>query len=88
METKPLGTSEVHITPIIMGTWQAGKSMWVGIEDAETIKGLQAGFEAGITTVDTAEVYGKGHSEKIVGKALAEVRDQVVLDDNPVMWNF
>lgn len=78
METKPLGTSEVHITPIIMGTWQAGKSMWVGIEDAETIKGLQAGFEAGITTVDTAEVYGKGHSEKIVGKALAEVRDQVV----------
>jgi len=78
METKPLGTSEVNITPIIMGTWQAGKSMWVGIEDAETIKGLQAGFEAGITTVDTAEVYGKGHSEKIVGKALAEVRDQVV----------
>ncbi|NEP59839.1 MAG: aldo/keto reductase [Symploca sp. SIO2G7] len=78
METKPLGTSEVKITPIIMGTWQAGKSMWVGIEDAETIKGLQAGFEAGITTVDTAEVYGKGHSERIVAQALAEVRGQVV----------
>ncbi|NES24213.1 MAG: aldo/keto reductase [Symploca sp. SIO3E6] len=78
METKPLGTSEVNITPIIMGTWQAGKSMWVGIEDAETIKGLQAGFEAGITTVDTAEVYGKGHSERIVAQALGEVRDQVV----------
>ncbi|NEQ84932.1 MAG: aldo/keto reductase, partial [Moorea sp. SIO2I5] len=78
METRALGTSEVKITPIIMGTWQAGKSMWVGIEDAEIIKGLRAGFEAGITTVDTAEVYGKGHSEQIVGQALAEVRDQLV----------
>ncbi|WP_353837970.1 aldo/keto reductase [Moorena sp. SIO4E2] len=78
METRALGTSEVKITPIIMGTWQAGKAMWVGIEDAETIKGLRAGFEAGITTVDTAEIYGQGHSEHIVGQALAEVRDQVV----------
>ncbi|AOX03579.1 aldo/keto reductase [Moorena producens PAL-8-15-08-1] len=78
METRALGTSEVKITPIIMGTWQAGKAMWVGIEDAETIKGLRAGFEAGITTVDTAEIYGQGHSEQIVGQALAEVRDQVV----------
>ncbi|NEN98739.1 MAG: aldo/keto reductase [Moorea sp. SIO3I7] len=78
METRALGTSEVKITPIIMGTWQAGKSRWVGIEDAETIKGLRAGFEAGITTVDTAELYGKGHSEQIVGQALAEVRDQLV----------
>ncbi|AOY84015.1 aldo/keto reductase [Moorena producens JHB] len=78
METRALGTSEVKITPIIMGTWQAGKSMWVGIEDAETIKGLRAGFEAGITTVDTAEIYGQGHSEQIVGQALAEVRDQLV----------
>ncbi|NEO78539.1 aldo/keto reductase [Moorena sp. SIO4G3] len=78
METRALGTSEVKITPIIMGTWQAGKAMWVGIEDAETIKGLRAGFEAGITTVDTAEIYGQGHSEQIVGQALAEVRDQLV----------
>ena len=78
METRTLGTSEVKITPIIMGTWQAGKTMWVGIEDAETIKALQAGFEAGITTVDTAEVYGKGHSEQIVAQALAEVREKVV----------
>ena len=35
METRRLGTSGVLITPIIMGTWQAGKKMWVGIEDAE-----------------------------------------------------
>lgn len=77
METRRLGTSDVKITPIIMGTWQAGKSMWVGIEDAETIKAIRAAFEAGITTVDTAEVYGNGHSEQIVAQALSDVREQV-----------
>jgi aryl-alcohol dehydrogenase-like predicted oxidoreductase len=77
METRRLGTSDVNITPILMGTWQAGKSMWVGVEDAETIKAIRAAFDAGITTVDTAEVYGKGHSEQIVAEALADVRDQV-----------
>jgi aryl-alcohol dehydrogenase-like predicted oxidoreductase len=59
-----------------MGTWQAGKSMWVGIEDAETIKAIREGFEAGIATVDTAEVYGNGHSEQIVAQALSDVRDK------------
>lgn len=78
METRRLGTSDIQITPIIMGTWQAGKNHWVGIEDAETIKAIRAAFEAGITTVDTAEIYGNGHSEKIVAQALSDVRDQVV----------
>jgi myo-inositol catabolism protein IolS len=77
METRRLGTSDVEITPILMGTWQAGKKQWVGIEDAEIIKAIQAAFEAGITTVDTAEVYGNGHSEQIVAQALSDVRDQV-----------
>ena len=77
METLSLGSSDVKITPILMGTWQAGKSMWVGIEDAETIKAIRAAFDAGITTVDTAEVYGNGHSEQVVAQALSDVRDQV-----------
>ncbi len=78
METRQLGTSDVRITPIITGTWQAGKSMWVGVEDAETIKAIRAAFDAGITTIDTAEVYGQGHSEQVVAEALGNVRDRVV----------
>lgn len=78
MELRSLGTSEVRISPIVMGTWQAGKDMWVGIDDADTTKALRAAFEAGIITIDTAEYYGTGHSERIVGEALADVRDQVV----------
>ena len=78
METRSLGQSDIQITPILIGTWQAGKRMWVGIEDEESIKAIRAAYEAGITTVDTAEVYGKGHSEQIVAKALGDVRDRVV----------
>jgi aryl-alcohol dehydrogenase-like predicted oxidoreductase len=77
MEKRTLGTSVVQITPILMGTWQAGKRMWVGIEDADSIKTIRAAFEAGITTIDTAEVYGEGHSERIVAEALSDVRPQV-----------
>lgn len=78
MEKRSLGTSDVKITPILMGTWQAGKKMWVGIEDSETIKAIRAASDAGITTIDTAEVYGEGHSEQIVAQALSDVRDKVV----------
>lgn len=78
MKTRTLGTSGIQISPILMGTWQAGKRMWVGIEDADTIKAIRAAVEAEITTIDTAEVYGEGHSERIVGEALQDVRDRVV----------
>lgn len=78
MEKRKLGISDIEITPILMGTWQAGKSMWVGIEDTETIKAIRSAFAAGITTIDTAEVYGNGHSEQIVAQALSDVRDRVV----------
>ena len=78
MKLRSLGTSNLSITPIIMGTWQAGKRGWTGIEDEETSKAIRAAFEAGITTVDTAEVYGDGHSEQIVAKALSDVRNQVI----------
>ncbi len=78
METRQLGKSAIQITPIITGTWQAGKAMWTDIDDQETIKAIRDAYEAGITTVDTAIVYGNGHSEGIVAKALADVRDKVV----------
>jgi myo-inositol catabolism protein IolS len=78
MELRTLGTTEIKISPIIMGTWQAGKAMWAGIEDIETTKAIRAAFETGITTIDTAEVYGDGHSEQIIGEALEDVRDKVV----------
>ena len=78
MQTRQLGQSDLQVTPIIMGTWQAGKKMWAGIEDEETTKAIRTAYESGITTIDTAIVYGGGHSERIVAQALSDVRDKVV----------
>lgn len=78
MKTRSLGQTDIQITPILMGTWQAGKRMWTGIEDEESIKAIRAAYEAGITTIDTAEVYGNGHSEQIIAKAVGDVRDKLV----------
>jgi myo-inositol catabolism protein IolS len=79
MRFRNLGKSEIKISTIIMGTFQAGKDKWDGIDDTLTTGAIRAAFEAGITTFDSAEAYGKGHSERILGAALADVRDQVVL---------
>ena len=78
MRTLNLGKTDIAITPVIMGTWQAGKQMWHGIEDTQTIKAMRAAFDAGITTFDTATVYGSGHSERIVAEALGSVRHEAV----------
>jgi len=79
MELRQLGHTDIRMSPIIMGTWQAGKAMWTDIDDNETRKGMRAALDAGINTFDTAEVYGNGHSERIIADALADVRDRVVL---------
>lgn len=78
MKPVTLGKSDIQISSIIMGTWQAGKSMWAGIDDNQTTAAIRAAFEAGITTFDTATVYGNGHSERIIAKAIGDVRHQVV----------
>ncbi len=79
MWMKPLGRSGIEISAIVMGTWQAGKTMWAGIEDGEIDRAMRAAYDAGITTFDTATVYGNGHSERMLGKALHDVRDRVVI---------
>jgi myo-inositol catabolism protein IolS len=79
MKTRKLGQSDIEITPILIGTWQAGKSGWVGIEDQAIIDALRAAVDAGVTTIDTAEVYGSGYSEELVGRAVSGMRDRVIL---------
>jgi aryl-alcohol dehydrogenase-like predicted oxidoreductase len=79
MRTLALGSTDIQVSTVIMGTWQTGKAMWSGIEDKESLRAIQAAFDAGITTFDTAEAYGNGHSERILGQALAGIRDKVVI---------
>jgi aryl-alcohol dehydrogenase-like predicted oxidoreductase len=70
MELKQLGTSSVKVTPIAFGAWAIGGWMWGGAEDGAAIKAIHASLDSGITTIDTAAVYGFGKSEELVGQAL------------------
>ena len=79
MNLRTLGKTEINISPIIMGTWQAGRDMWTDIDDTETTRAIQAAIDAGVNTIDTAAVYGQGHSEKVVGKAVGARRPDVVI---------
>ncbi len=78
MKLIPLGKSDITISAIVMGTWQAGKAMWTRIDDSAIQKALTAAFDSGITTFDTAPAYGNGYSEQMVAKALGPMRQEVI----------
>lgn len=65
--------------PLWLGTWQTGKTFWVGIEDAESERAIAGAIDLGITAIDTAAVYGEGHAEWIIGEAIKGQRDRVML---------
>lgn len=79
MKTRPLGKSPVSVTPVTLGAWAIGGWFWGGQDDAESIATVRASIDAGVTSIDTAPVYGFGHSESVLGRALEGVRDQVQL---------
>lgn len=70
MQLKRLGNSAVHVTPIAFGAWAIGGWMWGGAEESDAIRAIRASYDAGITTIDTAPVYGFGKSEELVGRAM------------------
>jgi aryl-alcohol dehydrogenase-like predicted oxidoreductase len=73
MRYNHIGTSTINASKIILGTWQAGKNMWADIDDRETSKAIRGALDLGINTIDTAAVYGDGHSERVIATALKEV---------------
>lgn len=64
---------------IALGTWAIGGWKWGGTNESDAIATIHHALDAGINIIDTAPAYGFGHSEEIVGKALAERRDQVLI---------
>ena len=70
MELKRLGSSTVRVTPIAFGAWAVGGWMWGGAEEGAAIRAIRTSFDLGITTIDTAPVYGFGKSEELVGRAM------------------
>jgi len=89
MRLVPLGKSDVRITPIAFGAWAAGGWMWGGNDHNDSIAAVQRSVELGITTIDTAPVYGFGLSEQIVGEAIKPFnRDQLqILTKFGLRWD-
>ena len=78
IEKRPLGQSGMEVTVVTFGGWQAGKSGWTNVDDGESIKAMRAALDSGINFFDTAEGYGDGHGEEVMGEAMQSVRDQVL----------
>jgi aryl-alcohol dehydrogenase-like predicted oxidoreductase len=80
MDIRRLGTSNLHITPIGFGAWAIGGSGWEFAwgeqDDRDSIAAIHEALDAGINWIDTAAVYGLGHSEEVVARALEGVRDR------------
>ena len=76
---KQLGQSELQIPSIIFGAWAIGGWYWGGTNDTQSIRAIHASIDAGISAFDTAPVYGFGHSETILGKALRGKRQQSII---------
>ncbi|MBM4043391.1 MAG: aldo/keto reductase, partial [Planctomycetes bacterium] len=79
MELRQLGNSGLAVSPVIFGAWAAGGWFWGGQDDADSIRAIHAALDAGVNCVDTAPIYGMGHSEEVVGKAIRGRRDKVLL---------
>src|ERR1017187_4715202 len=71
---RTLGNSDLHLTPIGFGAWAIGGGNWEFAwgpqDDNESIAAIHRALELGINWIDTAAIYGLGHSEEIVGRAL------------------
>ncbi len=74
METRQLGTTDLRITPIGFGAWALGGGDWAFSwgpqDDGDSIAAIHRAIDLGINWIDTAAIYGMGHSEEVVGRAL------------------
>ena len=81
---------DLELSVITFGAWAAGGWMWGGTERSESVKAIQASYDVGVTSIDTAPVYGQGLSEEIVGEAIKSLpRDKVqILTKYGMRWDI
>ncbi len=83
MKTRQLGWTDLQLTTIGFGTWAIGgggwKFSWGYQDDTDSIKALHHAVDKGVNWIDTAAIYGLGHSEEIVGKAIKELPDRPII---------
>jgi myo-inositol catabolism protein IolS len=86
VEYRELGRTGLKISAIGMGCWAIGGDAWGPVDDADSLAAIQRAIDVGVTFFDTADVYGRGRSERLVGQALRGKRDQVVVATKVGLW--
>nr|ACX83630.1 putative aldo/keto reductase [uncultured soil bacterium V167] len=71
LPVRPLGTTGMDISPVGLGAWSLGGSDWGPQDDADSIATIHRAVATGVNWIDTAAAYGLGHSEEVIGRALA-----------------
>ena len=79
MKYRKLGSTGIEVSEIGFGTWGIGGNAYGQVDDNESKRALRTAFELGINFYDTADLYGNGHSEKLLGEIFAAERDKVVI---------
>ncbi|TGE09815.1 aldo/keto reductase [Hymenobacter fodinae] len=90
MEYIQLGNSGLQVSRITFGSWAAGGWMWGGTEQNDAVGAIHASYDLGVTSIDTAPIYGQGLSEEIVGEAIKSLpRDKVqILTKFGMRWDL
>ncbi len=90
MEYRKIGNTDLELSAITFGAWAAGGWMWGSTDRNDAIKAIQASYEEGVTSIDTAPIYGQGDSEEIVGEALQGIaRDKVqIITKYGMRWDL
>lgn len=80
MKYRQIGSTDIKASVITLGTWVMGGWMWGGCDDEASFRTIRTAIDSGITTIDTAPIYGFGRSEETVGKAIRGInRDSIVI---------
>lgn len=87
---RKLGKSNLEVSAITFGAWAAGGWMWGSTDRNDAVEAIRASYDAGVTSIDTAPIYGQGTSEEIVGEAIKGIsRDKVqILTKFGMRWDL
>ena len=89
MQYRTLGNTDIEVSTVAFGCWAiVGGFNWGDQDERDSLAALRAAYDAGVTFFDSAEMYGDGYSEQLVGKALGGVRDQIVIASKVSAANF
>ncbi len=79
MEYRNIGKSDLKVSSIGLGAWQAGAQGWGKVYDRDVKDAIRTSIDMGLNFIDTAEAYGDGHSESVIGEAIKDIRDDIII---------